>query len=391
MNRARALDGVALAGLVLYSATAGVSIAASQIGFSLALAASLASLLVARRSYEPNGLEPWFLAYLLAELVSFAFSTNRPENLSVMRRMLLPPMIWLVADRVRSPRDVAWLLVPAIGVIDLLAVWGILQYLGSAGGLAHRVRLLQHVLTTSGIFMMIGLIALGLLLTARSRPLRAGAIVSFLLIQAVLVFTYSRSAWIGDVAGVILLLALWKPRTLIAVPVVGLAIFAASPAPIRDRLFSVFDPSHPLNVERVHMWRAGLGMIRDHPWTGVGDIGLGAFYSHYAPPGTREMVTHLHDNLLMLAVTLGIPGALIVIGLFVGVLRIARRGVRALAPEGGPLYGIELGAIAAVVAFLVMGIFEWNFGDAEPVMMLWFIVGLSIAVGRIGRAGERAA
>ena len=42
------------------------------------------------------------------------------------------------------------------------------------------------------------------------------------------------------------------------------------PGAYRARAFSIFDPQNPWNRERVHMWEAGLRMLRDHPWTGVG-------------------------------------------------------------------------------------------------------------------------
>ena len=107
MRGARALEAVALAGLVLYSATAGVSIAASQIGFGLALAAWVVLLTTGARRFEPTGLEFWILGYVAAELVSFAFSTDRAQNLIYMRRLLLIPLVWLTAGRIRTRRDLA--------------------------------------------------------------------------------------------------------------------------------------------------------------------------------------------------------------------------------------------------------------------------------------------
>jgi putative inorganic carbon (HCO3(-)) transporter len=385
MKLGRALDALALFGLVLYAAAAGLSIAVSQIGYGLALAAWIAALVLRRAPFRRTGLEPFLIAYAAAELLSFAFSQDHAQNFVYMRRLLLIPMVWVVADRLRTPRDLAWVLVPMIAVADALSLWGIAQYLGSAGGLEHRVRLLQHVLTTSGILMLVSLLALGLLLAARSWPARLALAASVVAINLCQLFTYSRSAWLGTLAALPVLIGFWRPRALLALPVAALLAIPLLPAPMRDRLASAFDPSHPRNVERVNMWRAGVKMVREHPWTGVGDIGLGKLYPRYAPPGTHEMVSHLHDNVIMLAVTLGIPGLLAVVALFARMVVLLLANARAL--RAGPARGVAVGALAGVVAFLVMGLFEWNLGDAEAAMMLWCVVGLSCAAAR-GGAGE---
>jgi O-antigen ligase len=379
-----ALDRLALAGLVLYSAAAGLSIAASQIAYGVALLAWLLPILAGKRRFRRTPLDAFFLAYLAAELVSFAFSQDHAENLVFARRLLLIPMFYLVADRVRSARDVAWLLVPLIGVATLQALWGIGQYLTSAGGLEHRVRLLQYVLTTSGLFMMIELVALGLWIGGRSGAVRWMLGMSCVAITLCQFFTYSRSAWLGTAAGALVFLACWKPRAMLLLPVGVLALYLAAPGPIRERMSSAFDPSHPNNVERVHMWRAGIEMVRDHPWTGVGDISLRDLYPRYRSPQAREMVSHLHNNLLVLAVTLGIPGALAVVALFVMILRVLIQNVRSAG--GGLRRGLAVGALAAYVGFHVMGLFEWNFGDAEVMMLLWYVLGLSEAAVRMSRA-----
>ena len=47
------------------------------------------------------------------------------------------------------------------------------------------------------------------------------------------------------------------------------------------------------------------------------------------------------------------------------------------------LFGMTLGAFAA---FQIEGLFEWNFGDAEVVMLLWFSVGLALAGKRLAES-----
>ncbi|MEE9186513.1 MAG: hypothetical protein V3U10_00595, partial [Bacteroidota bacterium] len=41
---------------------------------------------------------------------------------------------------------------------------------------------------------------------------------------------------------------------------------------------------------------------------------------------------------------------------------------------------VSLGAFSVFVAFLVAGLFEWNFGDHEIMTLIWVSVGLSLAL-----------
>ena len=41
--------------------------------------------------------------------------------------------------------------------------------------------------------------------------------------------------------------------------------------------------------------------------------------------------------------------------------------------------GLVIGSLAAVISFLVGGMFETNFYDSEVVMLLYFIMGLALA------------
>ena len=40
------------------------------------------------------------------------------------------------------------------------------------------------------------------------------------------------------------------------------------------------------------------------------------------------------------------------------------------------------GCIAANFGFWINGFFDWNFGDAEPVTLLWFTLGIVLAVNK---------
>lgn len=45
--------------------------------------------------------------------------------------------------------------------------------------------------------------------------------------------------------------------------------------------------------------------------------------------------------------------------------------------------GVALGSLAAYTGFLVNGLFEWNFGDSEVIMLVWLLTGLALATERL--------
>ena len=48
--------------------------------------------------------------------------------------------------------------------------------------------------------------------------------------------------------------------------------------------------------------------------------------------------------------------------------------------------GVVLGSLAGYTGFLVNGLFEWNFGDSEVIMLVWLLTGLALATERLVRA-----
>ena len=45
-------------------------------------------------------------------------------------------------------------------------------------------------------------------------------------------------------------------------------------------------------------------------------------------------------------------------------------------------FGILLGALGALVGFLVSSVVNYNYGDAEVAMMFWWLMGTSVAISQ---------
>ncbi|MBI2429865.1 MAG: O-antigen ligase family protein, partial [Ignavibacteriales bacterium] len=154
--------------------------------------------------------------------------------------------------------------------------------------------------------------------------------------------------------------------------------FLLAPQNQIDRAKSIVDIEHTNNVGRVKMWTTGIEMWKDKPVFGFGDIDLYKSYSRYRTPGIDEPAGHLHNIYIHLLVTLGTPGFGVVMFLFYKIQRtqylvFIRNRNDALARN------IALGASAIFSGFLINGLFEWNFGDHEIMVFIWFIIGLCLA------------
>ena len=164
-------------------------------------------------------------------------------------------------------------------------------------------------------------------------------------------------------------------RLLALAPVVAVVFLAVAPAQVSDRLYSIFDLQDPTNRDRLAMMTAGAGMVRDHPLTGVGPGLVEVAYADYRPENAvNETNPHLHNVPLQIAAERGLP-ALALWAWFIAA--VALDLVRRLRDPASRT--LAAGALAAVAAMLAAGLFEYNFGDSEFLMLLLVLVTLPAA------------
>jgi O-antigen ligase len=198
-----------------------------------------------------------------------------------------------------------------------------------------------------------------------------------------LALTFTRSAWIGFVVALGVVFAVRK-RVLLSVLVAALVlVYVLAPAGFQDRITSIVDLKHERNVERVYMWKAGFEIFKDHPLVGVGLMDLSEIYDRYRPPEAREDHGHFHNIFIQVAAARGAVGLVAFFYLLWAMGAAIWRGFR-LSREESPFAGaLALGAFGAYLGFIVSGLFEWNFGDSEVIMLVYFLVGIGIASTRL--------
>ena len=247
-----------------------------------------------------------------------------------------------------------------------LSLRGLLEFVRSGGGLDARLKAgLSVHMTYAGLLMVLVLVLLARALSTkepqRARLLDAGVAALGML---ALGLTLTRNAYLGLAAGVLVLLIVQRPKSLLVLAPLSLAVWIAAPVAVRDRARSTFDPADETVRDRLAMWKAGRLMVRDHPLFGVGPGRVKEVYPEYRQGGYVDPhVGHLHNNVVMAAAETGLPSAVFYLW-FVGAVLVG--GVRrARAPGDDPVTPFACGAVAASAALLAAGMFEYNFGDVE--------------------------
>jgi putative inorganic carbon (hco3(-)) transporter len=407
----------------LFALTLLISVAACQTFLTLAGVCYAVDLLRRPRapSFPPVKLP--LALYCLFTVFSMFFAANPAVGGNVVRKLTLFVIMLLAVNLIASYRHLVWiwraLFVESAAAGLVAAAQFILQYRETRAehpGQIYYFMTLTRIHGFMGHWMtfggqqMLAFVALAayLLLGARGTWAGAGnpapadavparsacerppeklgwAVAAIVVFSIVLNFT--RGVWIACGAALVYLVARWRARLLWALPVLALAAYLGAPSLVRDRVVSLVHPSaDPSVTARFEMWHVGLAMIRNHPLAGVGPNNVNELYLTYLRPGTYEPSwhEHLHDDYLQLAAERGLP-CLAVWLWFMGalawqILDIRRR----LKHEGRPVWMADA-SLAAWLAFVVEGVFEFNFGSSPVLMVFLFVTSVPYAVDGLRR------
>jgi O-antigen ligase len=392
VNNAIALDaphqadrlGLEQVGALALFAMAGAvqfSIAAAQILLAIALICWMTLLVVRRERFEvPSFFWP-MLAYGGATLVSAALSQDPRVSLVDCKQLvlfLLVPIVYRFATGTR-PHTLVTVVVTCAAVS---AVFGIVQY-----GILHYDNLgqrpqgtLGHWMTFSGLLMMVIGVAIARVIFGNSDRTWAALVLPALGVAVALTFT--RSAAVGACAGVALLFALKDFRLFAILPVLMAIFIAIAPGQIAKRYQSMFNMNDPTVRDRRTMLHIGERMIQAHPLVGVGPNMVQRLYVDFkgtdsvVVDGVTHINPHLHNDFLQIAAERGLPALALwlwfIVALMLDLWKRFTTGQRELAAT----------AMATVVALLTAGLFEYNFGDSEVLMLFLTIVTLPAAAAR---------
>jgi O-antigen ligase len=378
------LDATARWCLFAFVATLQFSIAIAQ----TLLATTLllwAALLLRDRTWPaaPRFFMP-LLGYAGATLVASAFSLDPLASVVDSKQLvllLIVPAVYHIARGENATRVIDVII--SIGAAS--AALGLIQY-----GVLHYDNLgqrpqgaLSHYMTYSGLLMLVFCAVVARLVFGSHNRLWPALVLPAL--GAALALTLSRNAWIGVCVAVGLMFILKDFRLTALLPVIVAALVVVAPSGIVDRLQSTFNAQNPANQDRFAMLEIGARIIRDLPMTGVGPNMVSSVYEKYRPDyAVNPTNPHLHNVPMQIAAERGLPA----MAIWVWFVVVLARGLIRRFPQDRVLAATGL---AAVVAMVAAGLFEYNFGDSEFLMLFLVLVTLPFAAARDAHAEQSMA
>jgi O-antigen ligase len=378
-----------------------VGLAASISVTQITLALLAVWLLLARRA----GLVPPLQAPLLGPMAAFAIwsvvaalASERPlDSLVASKGLLNLAALFVIVNALSEPRlarrFATWLLL----ALTLAAAVGVFQVTACPGpevaNGATVSRLLRKCTRARGFFSIYMTLAgvLAMMLTSalpRLARLRSDAgwlAPAWILAAAALAVTYVRGAWLGFVAGALTTVAGLGRRGLVTA--LGLVLLApallfALPG-VGERVRTIGSFADDTTRDRLAMLEAGKRLVTAHPVAGVGPGQIKHVYPSVATSeAMRRSTSHLHNTPVQIAAERGLVGLFLWLGMFVAFLVRGTARLRGLPPGAAGDRALALGSLGAVVTFLVAGLFEYNFGDTEVLLVALALMALPFALGR---------
>ncbi len=355
----------------------------------------------------------WFwAAYAAVAVLASVFGVNPALSAGKLSKLIwfmgIPAAATLVTSSTRA-RAVLRAYVYGAGVLslDILlrrtgTAWRAGRAAVAAGGeLNLWWRIIDDGSMTHGQVLMAALIALAGLLTIAARermdsrketPDRPPIAISIPFgwtmlagITAALLINFKRGSWVA--AGIVtaLFLALTGRRWRVAALVAAVAVLVLLP-PVQQRLTALRSELTLDHGGRLVMWtRIAPLLIREHPF-GIGyralDERLMQDTAARLDVRVEKNRNHLHSNLLQILVSTGWAGLAIYLGwMGCGLHAGSRQTIRA-GTQDTPERVLSLALTLMLAGLILNGLVEYNFGDAEIVLLYGLVFGLLSRGGR---------
>lgn len=330
------------------------------------------------RTLLRTSLDPVLILWIPVLLVSALLSWNLRESLGALGVVLCyGGFYYLVAATVKTEETVQKIILLGALLVSVVCFADLIYFLYVVS-ISPVVPIVEDFpfwpgKNMLGLFSVLNFsLAAGFLLAPDSVGKKGKFLASAVLILslAVLVITFSRSAWLS-LAGVLATLSVLRPKIFIPLIVSGLIVFALfAPYGLKGRVVSSFNPQEENVKERLRIWKSAVQMVKENPLSGVG---LGAFHQAYLEKYRPRKLRlkwageHAHNLYLHVAAETGVLG-LVTLLLTFGFL--LRRGRRYYLADSSPFSrAVRLGCLLALIGFMVYSMtdctFNGRFSDAS--------------------------
>ena len=339
------------------------------------------------------------LLFVIFTLIS-AFTSEKPLESIISARDLSQYLIfYFTINIVNNKKEIPFLLNVLIFSTSIVCFFVLITILLDPVNLGSRKSGFFSIYMTLGGFLVIVIsITIAYLISEISKGHRLWIFCGLILMSVAVLGTLSRNAWVGIFISSILILLITRNKTFIITFIGILFIFLLiSPNSVIQRVKSIGNLNDPTMIERTIMWKSGLNMIFSNPLTGFGPGLVKKNYHkniyvdpklpfvkdsdgievNVLPNGVKikKYRGHLHNNFLHLSVERGLPA---VISWFLIWFLFFFKAIRNYQEnKKSPILNLStVAGIVSISGFITSGMFEYNFGDSEVSMLMFFALSL---------------
>ena len=367
-----------------------VSITSSETFYALAFFVWLIKVASqGKKSLHYTKLEIPILVLAIVYILAISFSPSPLESAEILKKLVLFGLFFLLANSLNSGVEKRRLINIWLSGTIIASVWTIIEYfrgIPRPGGFFGPITF-GHL---APMFLGVSLSLMGLKDYKRTSILSVSA---FAVGVIALIFTLTRGAWIGFIAGLGLFLIIKRKWLVLATSAVALVLIGltlsiyfpdSEPGEAVRSFLRPFDERIPRvvgsNLRRLYKWKASWEMFKEHPFLGIGPYQFREELPNYLSEEVKAEVfehhsyNHAHSIYFDYLGTMGIMGFSGLLFFLITVFYLLVSKYKTCNP--GFDKNLALGVLIAFTSFCIGGLTHQSFHDSEILLNLCFLLGL---------------
>ena len=197
-----------------------------------------------------------------------------------------------------------------------------------------------------------------------------------------LLFTYSRSGWLGFAVTAITFIALYNKKMLVPVICIGVLMLPLLPSSVLNRIMTIGDLSDTSSSYRITIWTGAMKLISSlgYKGTGLGPESFKIWYSSFAEPMAKD-APHTHMLFMEVYAEMGLLGiitfAALILSLIGGSCKAAKR------VKEGKLKLYTMAAASSMMGILTIGFAEYVWFYPRVMFAFFVVIGLAMAAVKL--------
>jgi len=207
--------------------------------------------------------------------------------------------------------------------------------------------------------------------------------VAFVVLATGIALTAMRTTLVAFAVGASVLA--WRAargrQRVVIVAVVAFVLGFGAVAVWRTRAGGALELSDPSASLRLQVARIAAARVWLHPLFGHGMDAVHEHWNEWGFPGTDML--HAHSTPIQLAFDRGLPALLFWLWLMYVFWRMAARAEAMWRDSGSAgAHGLALGITGALAGFLASSLVNYNFGDSEVALLVWWMMGVVVVLSK---------